>query len=308
MTTRPDEQSGGHARVAAGVARALDGAMFQSLASGLFLVATPIGNLADITIRAIATLARADVVYCEDTRHSRTLMAHFGLATPLKPYHDHNAEAVRPEILSALASGGRIALISDAGTPLVSDPGFKLVQAALDAGHTVTSVPGPSAGLAALTQSGLPTDTFLFAGFLPPKQMQRRTRLQELAATPATILLYEAPSRIVACLADIEAVLGARQIAVLRELTKLHEEILRGTAGEIARTFTDREPKGEFVVVVGPPVAAPVTDADIQTRLDAALEAMSVRDAAEAVATACGVSRGRVYDLALAAKRRREGA
>ena len=294
------------AKTSASIARMLEDAALRPLAAGLYIVATPIGNLADITIRAITTLARADVVYCEDTRHSRTLMTHFGLVAPLKAYHEHNADAARPEILAALARGSRIALIADAGTPLISDPGYKLVQAVLAAGFTVTSAPGVSAVITALAQSGLPTDTFLFAGFLPPKQAARKTRLQELAAIPATLALYEAPSRVARCLADIADVMGTRAVVVLRELTKLHEETRAGTAAELAAYFADAEPRGEFVIVIAPPHAVAANDADIRVRLEAALATMSVRDAAEAVATACGVPRSRVYDLALTLKRERQ--
>ena len=307
MTTRPRDGGQGLARPGATAARALDAAMAQPLSPGLYLVATPIGNLADITLRAIATLARADVVYCEDTRHSRTLMAHFGLSAPLKAYHEHNADAARPEILAALARGARIALISDAGTPLISDPGFKLVNAAMAAGYAVTSVPGPSAVISALVQSGLPTDTFLFAGFLPPKSAARQARLQELAGIPATIAFYEAPSRVVKCLADIADVMGAREVAVLRELTKLHEAARRGTAAALAEYFTTHEPRGEFVILIGPPTAIAASDDDIRQRLETALSSMSLRDAADTVAAACAVARGRVYDLALAMKRERDG-
>ncbi len=303
MTARPQDL----ARPGAVVARLLDDAMAAPLSPGLYLVATPIGNLADITLRAIATLARADVVYCEDTRHSRTLMAHFGLSAPLKTYHEHNADAARPEILEALARGARIALISDAGTPLISDPGYKLVNAVLSAGYAVTSVPGPSAVIAALAQSGLPTDTFLFAGFLPPKSAARQSRLQDLAGVPGTIVLYEAPSRVVKCLADIADVMGPREVAVLRELTKLHEAARRGSAAELEAYFAANEPRGEFVILIGPPAEVAASDDDIRQRLETALAGMSLRDAADAVATACGVARGRVYDLALAMKRERDG-
>jgi 16S rRNA (cytidine1402-2'-O)-methyltransferase len=289
------------------ISQVLEDVVARPLEAGLHLVATPIGNLGDLSVRAIATLARADVIYCEDTRHSRGLLAHFGISTPLRAYHEHNGDQVRPEILKALAGGGRIALISDAGTPLVSDPGYKLVAMALDAGYRVTGVPGASAAIAGLAQSGLPTDAFFFAGFLPHKQAARQERLRTLAVIPATLVLYEAPSRVGKCLADISVVLGARRVAVLRELTKLHEECLRGTAETLAQHFDAQEARGEFVIVIGPPEIAVVHDADIVVRLASALESMSVRDAAEAVAAACGVGRGRVYDLALIVKRQRDG-
>ncbi len=283
---------------------ALRAALAKPVAPGLHLVATPIGNLGDITLRAIATLAGADIIYCEDTRHSRTLTAHFGLSAPLKPYHEHNGDVARPQILASLAQGRRIALISDAGTPLISDPGYKLVRAAVEAGHMVTAVPGASAVLTALTMSGLPTDCFLFAGFLPPKSAARMARLKELAQVPATLVFYEAPSRVADCVADIVAGLGNREVAVARELTKLHEAIVLGPASEVAIRLAEDSPRGEFVVLVAPPKAGVVTDAMIETHLETAMAESSTRDAAQAVAEALGVARGRVYDLALALKRR----
>src|SRR5512145_294704 len=188
--------------VARRAAEEVEARLAQALSAGLYLVATPIGNLGDITLRALATLGRADLLYCEDTRHSGSLLAHFAIARPLRPYHEHNAQRERPRILAELAAGKSVALISDAGTPLVSDPGYKLVREALAAGHRVVSLPGPSAVLAALASAGLATDTFLFAGFLPVKQAARRTRLTQLKAVPATLLFFEAPSRLADCLAD----------------------------------------------------------------------------------------------------------
>ncbi len=283
---------------------ALRGALAKPLAPGLHLVSTPIGNLGDITLRAIATLAAADVIYCEDTRHSRTLSTHFGFAAPLKPYHEHNGDVARPQVLAALAAGQRVALISDAGTPLISDPGYKLVRAAIAAGHLVTCVPGASAALAALTVSGLPTDCFLFAGFLPPKSAARVARLRELQMVPATLVFYEAPSRVAAAVADIAAALGNREVAVARELTKLHAAVVRGPAGIVAARLDAEAPPGEFVIVVAPAAAGVVTDAMIEARLETALTEATVRDAAQVVAEALGVARGRVYELALELKRR----
>ncbi|MBL8564684.1 MAG: 16S rRNA (cytidine(1402)-2'-O)-methyltransferase [Hyphomicrobiaceae bacterium] len=273
------------------------------LAPGLYIVATPIGNLGDITLRALTVLARADIIYCEDTRHSRTLAAHFRLTAPLRPYHEHNGAAERPRILGALAEGRRVALISDAGTPLVSDPGFKLVREAVEAGHRVESLPGASAVLTALTVAGLATDTFLFAGFLPPKTAGRRTRLGELAGVAATLVFYEAPQRLADTLADLASVLGDRQAAVARELTKLHEEVRRGGLGELALHFASHEPRGEIAIVVGPPLAVEVTDAQIAESLGTALRDARLKDASKTVADALGVSRGRVYDIGLAMKR-----
>ena len=294
---RTDDPELGAARRAAEV---LAGLLAVSLPAGLYLVATPIGNLGDITLRALAALAQADIIYCEDTRHSRVLLAHFAIPRALRPYHEHNAEKERPRILAELAAGKSVALISDAGTPLVSDPGYKLVRAAVAAGHGVTSLPGPSAPIAALASAGLPTDTFLFAGFLPARQGARRTRLAELKAVPATLVLFEAPTRLAECLVDIAAVLGGREVAVARELTKLHEEVRSGLPAELAQWAAQSAPRGEMVIVIAPPAATDaVTDAAITEHLTGLLASMSVRDAAKAAATALGVSKTRTYELAL---------
>ena len=284
------------------VAREMSRQLQPELAPGLHLVATPIGNLGDITLRALAVLARADVVYCEDTRHSRTLMQHFGLRAPLKSYHEHNASAMRPLILDELAGGGRIALISDAGTPLISDPGYKLVQEAIAAGHSVVALPGPSAALAALTCAGLPTDAFLFAGFLPPRSAARQARLEDLKGIDATLIIYEAPSRVADTLSDLSAVLGARPAAVTRELTKLHEEVVRGSLAELAQRLADASARGEYAIVVAPPEAGEVGDPAIAAALSDALEDMRRKDAARVVAEALGVSRNRVYEIGLRLK------
>ena len=269
------------------------------LAPGLYLVSTPIGNLGDITIRALSVLARADVVLCEDTRHSRTLLAHFAISTPARPYHEHNAARERPRVLRELEGGGRVALISDAGTPLVSDPGWKLVRTALDAGRRVEALPGASAMLAALTIGGLPTDAFLFAGFLPPKSAARRTRIAEFKDVPATLVFFEAPSRVAETLSDLAAVLGDRPAALARELTKLHEEVRRASLEELAAGAAKGAIKGEVVLLVGSPQKAQVTDADISARLAPALKEMSLRDASRMVAEALGVPKSRVYELGL---------
>lgn len=307
MTTREPPSTGDAAiRADLVVQRAaahLNGLLRAPLAPGLHLVSTPIGNLGDITLRAIATLARADVIYCEDTRHSRKLTDHFAIDRPLRPYHEHNAERERPAILGKLAAGGRIALISDAGTPLVSDPGYKLVREAVALGHTVTAVPGASAVLTGLAASGLPTDAFLFAGFLPPKAGARRRRLEELAKVAATLVLFEAPSRLAETLSDMAAVLGPRQGAVARELTKLHEEMVRGSLPELAAV--EREWIGEAVVLVAPAeAAAEASDEEITAALAEALASSSVKDASRAVAERLGVAKGRAYDLALKLKAR----
>jgi 16S rRNA (cytidine1402-2'-O)-methyltransferase len=279
----------------------------EPLPAGLYLVATPIGNLGDITLRALATLARADVIYCEDTRHSGTLLAHFAIARPTRPYHEHNAQRERPRILAELAAGKAVALISDAGTPLVSDPGYKLVREAVAGGHRVVSLPGPSAPLAALTSAGLATDTFLFAGFLPAKAGARRARLAELAAVPATLVLFEAPQRLGESLQDMAEVLGARHAAVARELTKLHEEVRRGSLADLAQWAAGTRPKGEMVVLVGPPQPQVVTDEVIAAKLTPMLPVMSLSDAARAAADDLGVAKARVYDIGIALKRRSEG-
>jgi 16S rRNA (cytidine1402-2'-O)-methyltransferase len=298
-TLLPDTPNSVSLRTAEAVTRELA----KPLAAGLYLVATPIGNLTDITLRALAILSKVDVVYCEDTRHSRPLLDHYGIRARLKPYHDHNAEAERPLMMAALARGDSIALISDAGTPLVSDPGFKLVRDAAALGHTVISVPGPSAVLAALTSAGLPTDTFLFAGFLPPKQAARRSRLSELASVPATLVFFEAPQRVTETLADMADVLGNRSAVVARELTKMHEQFRRGTLAALA-VETEIISKGEFVIVVGPPVVEQASDEDVARALLVALQTMSLKDASKAVASQLGLSKSRVYDLGLELKAR----
>ncbi len=269
---------------------------------GLYLVATPIGNMGDVTLRALETLAGVDAVACEDSRITRRLFERYGIATPLIPYHDHNAETARPKILVRLDAGEAIALVSDAGTPLISDPGFKLVRAAREGGHAVTAMPGPSAVLAALVVASLPTDRFLFAGFLPPREAARRTRINELAAIPATLVLFETGPRIAATLADLAAGLGTRPAAVCRELTKLHEEVRRGELAELARYYAGgAEIRGEFVVVVGPPAEIEiVAPADLDALLRDALATSSLKGAVEAVASTTGQKRRLVYQRALA--------
>jgi 16S rRNA (cytidine1402-2'-O)-methyltransferase len=292
------------AGVAERIAEAMRQLQSRPVPAGLYLVATPIGNLADITLRALAVLTQVDVLYCEDTRHSRTLLAHYAISRSTRPYHEHNAARERPRVLAELAAGRSVALISDAGTPLISDPGYKLVRDAVAAGCSVTAIPGPSAALAALVSAGLAMDAFLFAGFLPPRRSARQARLEELKAVPATLVFFEAPSRLSECLADIAAVLGERQAAVARELTKLHEEVRRGTPAELSQWAVDAAPKGEMVILVGPPLELPVMDAAISARLEPLLAEMSLSDAARTVAQDLGVPRGRVYDLALALQRR----
>jgi len=270
-------------------------------APGLHIVATPIGNLGDITLRALATLAGADLIACEDTRVTRKLLERYAIATPLTPYHDHNAATARPKLMRRLAEGAAVALVSDAGTPLVSDPGFKLVRAAQEAGHAVTALPGASALLAALSVAGLPTDQFLFAGFLPPKQAARRARIAELARVPASLILFETGPRIAATLADLAAGLGAREAALCRELTKIHEEVRRGDLAALAQGCAAGEVRGEFVVVIAPPMADERPSAgDTDALLRQALARVSLKDAVGEVAEATGLPRRELYQRALA--------
>lgn len=271
---------------------------------GLHVVATPIGNLRDVTLRALDVLAGADVIACEDTRVTRKLIDHYGIVTPLTPYHEHNAAEARPKILARLAAGEAVALVSDAGTPLISDPGYKLLREASAAGHAVTALPGASAVLAALTVAALPTDRFFFEGFLPPKQAARQKRIAELARIPATLLLFETGPRMAAALADLAAGLGARQASLCRELTKLHEEIRRGDLSSLAGAYAhDAETRGEFVIVIAPPEQDAGHAIDVDALLRAALARTSVKDAVGEVAMATGRPRREVYQRALALSR-----
>jgi 16S rRNA (cytidine1402-2'-O)-methyltransferase len=242
------------------------------------------------------------LIACEDTRVTRKLLDRYAIATPLTPYHDHNAAKARPGLLRRLAEGAAIALVSDAGTPLISDPGYKLVRAAQDAGHLVTALPGPSAVLTALTVSGLPTDQFFFAGFLPPKQAARRARIAELAPLPATLVLFESGPRIAATLADLAAGLGAnREAALCRELTKLHEEVKRGELASLAEVCSGEELRGEIVVVIAPPQApAQIGAAESEGLLRDALARLSLKDAVAEVAQLTGKRRREIYQSALA--------
>jgi 16S rRNA (cytidine1402-2'-O)-methyltransferase len=271
----------------------------RALAPGLYLVATPIGNLADITLRALDVLKRADLVACEDTRVTGKLLAHYGIRATLMRYDDHSGEAARAALLGKLRAGARVALVSDAGTPLVSDPGYKLLRAAAAEGVAIVPVPGASAALAALQVSALPPDRFLFAGFLPPKSAARRKALAALAAVPATLVFYEAGPRLGASLADLAEVLGARPAAVARELTKLFEEVRRAPLPELAARYRDESPKGEIAIVVGPPAEDEARAPDVDAMLEKALGVMSVRDAAASVAEASGRPRKEVYRRAL---------
>jgi 16S rRNA (cytidine1402-2'-O)-methyltransferase len=274
----------------------------EPLAPGLHVVATPIGNLADISLRALATLAGADAVVAEDTRVTKTLLAHYGIATPLVAYHEHNAEVMRPHLLARLANGAALALVSDAGTPLISDPGYKLVAEALVNGLSVTSVPGASAVLTALVVAGLPTDRFFFEGFLPPKTAARRQRIAELSTIPGTLVFFESPRRVAETLVDLAAVLGPRDAALARELTKVFETVRRGTLPDLAAAVSAAEPpKGEIVLLVGPASeGAPKIDgADLDLRIGKALETLSVKEAAAVISAETGQPRRKVYARAI---------
>ena len=278
----------------------LDDLQARPLPAGLYVVATPIGNLADITLRALSVLARADVVACEDTRHTKKLVSHFGIRTPLTAYHEHNAERARPKLLSRIAEGAVIALVSDAGTPLISDPGHKLVREALEKGYLVSSLPGPSAALAALASAGLATDRFHFEGFLPAKQTARRKRLTAMASIAATLVVYEAPSRLLATIEDMAAILGDREGVVAKELTKLHERVVRAPLSELGSRFSDPAMlKGEFVLLVAPPSPQEISDDEIRDRIRQIIDKMSARDAVRQTAEDLGVARNRVYKIAL---------
>jgi 16S rRNA (cytidine1402-2'-O)-methyltransferase len=280
-----------------------------AIAPGLYLVATPIGNLGDIGLRALGTLAAADVIACVDTRVSRRLIEHYGIATPLTPYHEHNAAEARPKILARLAAGEIVALISDAGTPLISDPGYRLARDVSAAGQTVTAIPGASSVLAALSLSGLPTDRFFFDGFLPSKEAARQKRIKELARIPATLVLFETGPRVANALADLASELGPREAAICRELTKLHEEIRRRPLDALAKDYANgAETRGEFVIVVAPPAEEQAGQQDIDALLRQALARTSVKEAVGEVASATGASRRDVYQRALALKEDTDGA
>lgn len=267
---------------------------------GLYLVATPIGNLGDITLRALEVLAGADVIACEDTRVTRKLIERYGITTPLTAYHEHNAAEARPKLLARLAGDQAIALVSDAGTPLISDPGYKLVRAACEAGHSVTALPGPSSVLAALSVAGLPTDRFFFEGFLPPKQAARQKRAAVLANIPSTLVMFESGPRVAAMLADLAAAFGKRTAAVCRELTKLHEEVRRGDLETLAHEYTaGAETRGEFVIVVAPPAEEEEISDNVDELLRQALRRVSVKDAVGEVALVTGRPRREVYQRAL---------
>lgn len=276
--------------------------MAMALEPGLYVAATPIGNLRDITYRVVDALREADLILCEDTRQTAKLCAAYSIVTPRAPYHDHNADRVRPGIIKKLQDGAAICLVSDAGTPLISDPGFKLVREARAAGLKVAPLPGPSALVAALSASGAPTDRFLFAGFPPSKEAARSAFFRELAGLRSTLVFYEAAPRLADSLAAMAEGLGDRRAVVARELTKLHEEFREATLAELAAFYSDAPPKGEIVVIVHPPAAAAAGDDEIDAFLGGALAEMSLKDAAAAAAEALGVSRRAAYERALVLK------
>src|SRR3954467_5100483 len=270
-------------------------------APGLYLVATPIGNLGDITLRALQTLAGVDVIACEDTRITRRLTERYAISAQLKPYHEHNAAMARPKILEKLAQGASIALVSDAGTPLISDPGFKLVREVCAASHAVVAVPGASSVLTALSVAALPTDRFFFEGFLPAKQVARRTRLAELARIDATLVMFESGNRVQETLADLAELMAGRDAAICRELTKLHEEIKRAPIAELAKAAGTLETRGEFVLVIGPPRADAniMTQHDLDDLLRSSLSRDSVKDSVAHAVELSGRPRREVYARAL---------
>jgi 16S rRNA (cytidine1402-2'-O)-methyltransferase len=269
--------------------------------TGLCLVATPIGNAADISLRALRALETADVVACEDTRITGKLLALHGIKASMVPYHEHNAAKVRPTLMKRLKNGESVALVSDAGTPLINDPGYRLVTDCVEAGIAITAVPGASSVLTALQLSALPTDRFFFAGFLPNKSAARKKALAEITGVPGSLVFLESAKRLAASLSDMAEILGPRDAAIARELTKMFEEVRRGPLADLARHYAESgPPKGEVTIVVGPPVEGGEIGADELDRLlHEALTANTVRDAAALVATATGLSRRKVYGRAL---------
>jgi 16S rRNA (cytidine1402-2'-O)-methyltransferase len=266
----------------------------------LHLVATPIGNLGDITLRALDVLAGANMIICEDTRVTRKLLTRYALATPSLPYNDHNARRVLPKLMERLNNGESLALVTDAGTPLISDPGYRLVEAAIEAGIPLHALPGASAALAGLVLSGLPTDGFFFAGFSPPRETARRRRFAELAAVPGSLIFFESARRLAASLSDMHHTLGDRPAAIAREITKLHEEVRRGTLSELATHYAGAgPPRGEIVIVVAPPLAREIDADALRAALTEALAELSLRDAVAQVTADTGRPRRDVYRLAL---------
>lgn len=269
-------------------------------APGLHLVATPIGNMGDITLRALDVLAGADTILCEDTRVTRKLLTRHNIATTSLAYNDHNARRVLPRLMERLNNGDSLALVTDAGTPLISDPGYRLVEAAIEADIPLHTLPGASAALAGLVLSGLPTDGFFFAGFSAPRQTARRRRFAELAGVPGSLIFFESARRLAASLSDMHDTLGDRPAAIAREITKLHEEVRRGTLSELAAHYADAgPPRGEIVIVVAPPLAQEVDAEALRAALTDALGEFSLRDAVAQVTADTGRPRREIYRLAL---------
>ena len=271
-------------------------------APGLYVVATPIGNLGDITLRALETLAGVYIIACEDTCNTRRMTEWYGITAVLKPYHEHYAALARPKILERLAQGASIALVSDAGTPLISDPGFKLVREVSAAGHRVIALPGPSSVLNALSVAALPTDRFFFEGFLPPKQTARRARISELSRIDATLVLFESGTRVQDSLRDLAEAMGMRLAAICREMTKLHEDVRRAPVAELARSAETLETRGEFVLVIGPPAAdaQTMTKDAVDELLRSSLQRDSLKDAVAHAVELSGRPRREIYARALA--------
>lgn len=267
----------------------------RALAPGLYVAATPIGNLGDVSRRLAETLAGVDEVLCEDSRVSGRLLQALGIEARLRPYHDHNGAEVRPGILARLKDGARIALISDAGTPLISDPGYKLVAEARAQGTPIFTVPGPSAVIAALSIAGVPTDRFSFLGFAPPKQGARQSLLRDVLAREETLVFYETGPRLSKMLRDVTEVMGERPVLIARELTKLHEEVIGGSSQELAEQFEESPPKGEIVVILPPARAPQPTEEDVDRMMEDALLTLSLKDAAEAVAKKTGRRKRDLY-------------
>ena len=277
------------------------------LPAGLYLVATPIGNLADISLRALSVLARADLVYCEDTRHSARLLNHYHINAELKAYHEHNAERERARLLAFVEAGRAVALISDAGTPLVSDPGYKLVVEAKKRGLDVTALPGASAPIAALVSAGLPTDFFTFAGFLPVKKMARQKRLRALAQSEASLIFFESPKRLKASLRDFVSCFGERHAAIARELTKLHEEVRTGSLVELSEHYEGQENiRGEIVILVAgcDPQSLVPDEEELRAEIKKGLQRDSLRDVVQEICQRFNLPRSKVYPLAVKAKER----
>ncbi|MGE0127826.1 MAG: 16S rRNA (cytidine(1402)-2'-O)-methyltransferase [Blastocatellales bacterium] len=277
----------------------------------LYLVSTPIGNLEDITLRALRVLKEVDLIACEDTRHTRRLLDHFGISKPAISYHEHNEQARAAELAERLSRGESIALVTDAGTPGISDPAYRIVTAAIERGVTVTPVPGATAMIAGLVASGLPTDSFLFAGFLPSRKQARRARLEELRSERATLVFYETPHRIREALIDVRETLGDRQAAIARELTKLHEQFIRGAVSEIAAHFDANKPRGEMTLVIAgnrDDNLTPVEDASVNQQVERLMreQGLSRNDAIKQAARSRGLSKREAYQLMLDEKESNE--